>query len=58
LYINRGLCQVGLGNLNHAYSDLSKAIKIDHLNFVAYFNLASLKLGEEKHEKHERIIAL
>lgn len=58
LFINRALSQASLGNLNFAYSDLLKAIKLDHLNFVAYFNLASLLMSEQRPGIEDNLVAL
>lgn len=42
LFSNRGLFYAQLGENELAAGDLNRAIKLSHLNYVAYFNLFSL----------------
>lgn len=50
LYSNRALFHAQLGDLDGALNDLNHAISLNHLNYVAYFNLFSLQYrsGEEE----------
>lgn len=43
LYCNRGLFFAQLGENETAARDLEKAIELNHLNYLAYFNLFSLQ---------------
>jgi hypothetical protein len=42
LISNRALALHGLQLDSQALSELQKAVKVDHLNYLAYFNLFSL----------------
>ena len=45
LYSNRALFHSQLGHLEAAVQDLAEAIRRNHLNYVAYFNLFSLQFN-------------
>lgn len=45
LYSNRALFHSQLGHIEAAVQDLSEAIRRNHLNYVAYFNLFSLQFN-------------
>jgi hypothetical protein len=47
-YNNRAIAHYRLGHLAEAEEDLKLSVEMDHLNFIAYFNLFSLhSLREE-----------
>lgn len=51
LYCNRGLFFAQLGENDSAKKDLEKAILLNHLNYLAYFNLFSLQFRSGEDEK-------
>jgi hypothetical protein len=48
LYSNRAISNFGLKWPSDALSDLQRSIEINHLNYIAYFNLFSINLHQEK----------
>lgn len=42
------MCHIKLNEEKEAENDLSESIEKDHLNFVPYFDLASLKLASSE----------
>lgn len=51
LYSNRAISNFSLQEIDSALADLQKSIEINHLNYVAYFNLFSLNFLESKSEE-------
>jgi Flp pilus assembly protein TadD len=47
---NRGIVNYRLGNFSQARQDLENSIKLDHLNFLAYFNLFSINTLHEQEQ--------
>lgn len=46
---NRGLIQLSMGRPDLAKEDLETALQLNHLNYVAYFNLLSVHCKQDNH---------
>jgi len=46
MFGNRALFYIQTGQLEYAYEDLVHSLELNHLNYIAYFNMFSLLIRE------------
>jgi hypothetical protein len=51
LYSNRAIARFHIHQQFQAFQDLNSCIQIDHLNYIAYFNLFSLNIMNNHNEE-------